>query len=146
MILLSHIQSEEISKAIKSLRRILKDGRFQEKVRAIDRFDMSAHSGADILKTILEYDLKIVVRPYRPARWMFWKRKVRAYTTGRDIFLNVTWPEKDVSKLVETLMHEVVHVVDDYGLFGHGSNYNQDKKTRTAPIYLAALAKEFHRD
>ena len=67
-----------------------------------------------------------------------------AWTYGKDITFN-TRKRHSLESVAKTIVHELTHIGDknDAHSFGHGSNYNQDKKQDCAPMVAADLFWKF---
>lgn len=71
--------------------------------------------------------------------------KAIAMTKGKDINLNIHKMYRPIGDIVNTIVHETVHIVDGQHTysFGHGSN-NPNGKGFTAPYLIGRLAEEYY--
>ncbi len=87
---------------------------------------------------------QIAVKHWKP--WNRWTKAI-AMTKGKSINLNVRKMYRPTADIVNTLVHETVHIVDSQHTysFGHGDNYNRNgAKDFTAPYLIGDLAGEYY--
>lgn len=120
---------------------------FQHEVRQITAFSMSKinpatkkpFTGAEIVD-LLSQKIDVTVQKYKP--WYIWS-KATAYTDPGVpiIHLNARNLNRSVASIVNTLIHESVHVIDKNLCFAHGSNVAKGKDD-TAPYKIGEIAEK----
>ena len=70
-----------------------------------------------------------------------WTKAIAMTNDDGKIHLNVHKMNRHTAEIVETIIHETIHIADDGSefSFGHGSNNPKGKKN-TAPYLIGALA------
>lgn len=106
--------------------------------------DMANTSLANIvllMKAHLEAG-SIEVKHWKP--FNRWTRAI-AMTRGKSINLNVRKMYRPIGDIINTIVHETVHIVDGQHTysFGHGNN-NPKGKQKTAPYLLGRLSEEYY--
>lgn len=119
-----------------------------EKTGKLGRFHMSDVSGAYVAKKIREFKGQMVVKIYYTKNPF--SNVLGYYSPARPWEININGRNFNRSRgsLVATMVHELVHAVDDADLlksYGHGSNTWTKEKEATAP-YLIDNVAESHVD
>ena len=85
---------------------------------------------------------QIAVKHWKP--WNRWTKAI-AMTKGKSINLNVRRMYRPTGSILNTIVHETVHIVDSHHsyTFGHGSN-DPTGKSKTAPYLIGKLAEEYY--
>ena len=120
---------------------------FWDELGKVNQFDYSDLSTQEIVARIKNCTTSLNIRLYRPKwRWS----KANAYVTAKypnTLFLNSRKLWRSTSSLVNTIVHESVHIAD-YGdddqkiSFGHGSNSAKGKEN-SAPYWIGLKASDF---
>jgi hypothetical protein len=139
--------SSNLRQAIQTANEMLsgKRGFFQE-VSLIQAFDLSMNpathrpfSGKEVV-AMLAQGVRITVDQYKP--WNFWSKAIAYADPGTPVIhLNVRKINRSVPSIVNTLMHESVHIVDRKLNFAHGSN-SSTGKDETAPYKIGEIAEK----
>jgi hypothetical protein len=119
---------------------------FFDEIKRIEDFDQTSITGTQLVEEVIKVennkqpDLEVHVKPYNSTN-----TKATAYFTSRQpdsIYVNSAKFKRSVYSLVNTLVHELMHVLDHrvgrYE-FGHGSN-DRTGKENTVPYKVGYLA------
>lgn len=135
--------TEKIKKAVDRANKITSDSDFYLTIKHQPDFTFTDVSPAVISENIKMYNYRIVVKDYwKPFAFAF------AYFTPADpdsIYINRAKLGRPTNSVVNTIVHEGVHVVDNWNKmldYGHGSNSPEDKEL-SAPYWIGGLAQRF---
>jgi len=108
--------------------------------------DMSDTTLLNIMLFMISYLKILEINVYKWFPKWRWTKAI-AYTGGKDIYINARKRGRPVEKIINTIVHETVHIVDNNvdNRFGHGSN-NPKGKEKTAPYLIGRLAQDFYQD
>jgi hypothetical protein len=131
---------EKIKTAVACANSLLKDPKFYQNIREHNAFDMADVSPLRVAELIREAEIPMRIVMYIASP------RVHGYD---DIFnpdlihINVFRSDWTISGIVNTIIHQVVHAVNDafpqYS-FGHGDR-NSPGKENTAPYWIASCAE-----
>ncbi len=121
---------------------IFQNDDFYRQISNHDKFDQSDLSPSEIAELLRDFEIPVNVEGFYP-RWFerLRYRKTLAYAVGGNVYFNLRKINRSDASLAATLVHETIHVVDNYneGSFGHGSN-SAEGKDNTAPYWIGNLA------
>lgn len=122
---------------------VFRNDRFYQEIAAKDEFDLSDATPQQIADLLGAFEIPVNVEGFYP-RWFerLKYRKTLAYTVGGNVYFNLRKMNRTENSLAATLVHETVHVLDNYTSefsFGHGGN-SSDGKGNTAPYWIGNLA------
>ncbi len=131
----------EIIQATQKANELLKSPAFFDAIRAHASFDMANVSPAVVATLMGEATVTMIIEMYFSRN-----RRVFGYDDPAHpeiIHINQNRNEFNVPALVNTMLHETVHAVDDLNpeaSFGHGDNSSAGKEN-TAPYWIGSLAE-----
>lgn len=108
---------------------------FIKAVSLVESFDYSDHNGAQVAKA-LKSENQVKVDDYKT--WDPWSSVNAKFHYGIISFNNWNNPRQDKS-MVNTLIHERLHFLK----YGHGDNYNQDKKKNSVNHKVGKLSEKY---
>lgn len=122
---------------------VFQNDQFYQEIAAKDKFDQSDASPNQIAELLGAFEIPVNIEGFYP-RWFerLKYRKTLAYTVGGNVYFNLRKMNRSDASLAATLVHETVHVVDNYSSefsFGHGGN-SSNGKGNTAPYWIGNLA------
>lgn len=132
-----------IEEATARANKLLDDENFYAKIKDKNNFDMATctpREVSDYIKAIAPL-IDINVKTYRRR----WSRALAYFTKSRpfDININSAKLNRSFGSIVATLIHEMVHMVDDQvkeHYFSHGDNSRKGKQN-TAPYFIGSMSQ-----
>lgn len=135
--------NQSIITAVEVSNKLLSEGNLYRSIENKVRFDMSTATGEYISKRIKAFrNVPTDVIVYKP--WYRWSRAIGYFTPSKphNINLNYYKQNRPIDSIAATLIHELVHMVDNADAihsYGHGSNSNKGK-ANTAPYWIGNMA------
>jgi len=140
--------STKILRLLTDANHIMQDNEFYQLIREIPSFDLAKDldgkvTGHEMAELIEEKPIACNIVLYRP-RWP-WSKVLGYYKGGKNVYLNSRRLHRSDSSILNTIIHEYIHLLDNYtdSYLGHGGNTNEGKG-RTAPYKIGDLAEELY--
>lgn len=137
-----------IIESVSFVNEILTHDPFWDEIAQIPSFDYTDLDPVEIVERIRLSTSTVRVRTYRP-KWIF--SNANAYVTKKypsTLFLNRWKLDRPIGAIVDTIVHECVHIAD-YGdddkviTFGHGDNRPAGKQD-SAPYRIGGIARCYY--
>lgn len=139
----------KVLNCIEFINDLLNEDIFYSSIKSFKSFTYTEYDPQDIAQLIKNDENQIIVKLYKSKNpWT----KANAYVSPKHkntLFLNIRKLWRNKEDIINTIVHECVHVVDfsENGKidFGHGDNYSEGKDN-SAPYWIGNLAKDMYLD
>lgn len=139
--------NEKVIDCVEFINQLFEEDFFYDSISDIDHFTHTEYSKSEILEKIKNVNGITTVKLYKSLNP--WTRS-NAYVSPKHkntLFLNTRKLWRDKGDIINTIMHECVHVIDfnDNNKidFGHGDNYSRGKEN-SVPYRIGQLAKDLY--
>lgn len=138
----------QIIECVSFVNELLGDDQFWSQIKQIPKFDYTELAPLEIVDRISMCSTEVRIRTYRP-KWIL--SRANAYVTRKypnTLFLNRWKLDRPIGALINTIVHECVHIAD-YGdddskvTFGHGDNSPVGKED-SAPYKIGGIAQRYY--
>ena len=117
---------------------LVKNVKFLEGIGKMEKFDFSTLSGAEIASWFQPQTIEIKL--YKP--FNCFSRALGKSLKNRVVYLNARKLDRPVESLVNTIIHELIHVLDVDEKCGHGDSWAKGKED-SAPYKIGGFAEYF---
>lgn len=135
-----------VKAAVDKANELLKKIEFYKAISDHSNFELSTASPKIVADLLEQSILDLKVEIFYPNILLAIKyRKTFAFTDERcpnTLFLNFKKLDREIEDIAATIIHEIIHVIDDNEevyTFGHGNN-SPNGKNNTAPYWIGNLA------
>jgi len=142
-------KNSKVLDCVEFINDLLKTDSFYDSIDKFHSFTHTEYEPRDIAQLMKNDENQIIVKLYKSKNpWT----KANAYVSPKyknTLFLNTRKLWRNEEDMINTIVHECVHVVDfsENGKidFGHGDNYSKGKDN-SAPYWIGNLAKDIYLD